>query len=118
MSPLRRHRWFIAAAGITLAFAGVCLVSPRSAGLNVFSDLYGLILMLIALGVSLANARTQPGKQRSFWFLMAAGFVLWASNQAAWAVLEGLQHRAVPDPFLFDIVLFFHVVPIFAAVAW
>lgn len=118
MGPLRRHRWFIAAAGITLAFAAVCLTAHKTVSLNVFSDVYGLILMLIALGAALAKARTQPGKQRSFWFLMAAGIVLWASNQAAWTVLEGLQHRQVPDPFLFDIVLFFHTVPIFAAVAW
>lgn len=118
MSPLRRHRWFVAAAGITLAFAGVCLASRKGASLNVFSDVYGLILMLIALGAALANARTQPGKPRNFWLLMAAGILLWASNQAAWTVLEGPLHRQVPDPFLFDIVLFFHAVPMFAAVAW
>ena len=118
MTPLRRHRWFIAAAGITLAFVVVCLASHKGASLNVFSDIYGLILMLIALGAALANARTQPGKQRSFWLLMAAGILLWASNQAAWTVLEGLLHREIPDPFFFDIVLFFHAVPMFAAVAW
>src|SRR5579862_846034 len=118
MSPLRRHRWFVRAAGITLAFAAVCLASHKGATLNVFSDVYGLLLMLIALGVALANAWTQPGKQRSFWLLMAAGVLLWAGNQAAWTVVEGLLHRQIPDPFLFDIVLFFHAVPIFAAVAW
>ena len=118
MSPLRRHRWFIAAAGITLAFAVVCLASHKGASLNVFSDIYGLILMLIALAAALANARSQSGKQRSFWLLMAAGFLLWVSNQAAWSVVEGLQHRQIPDPFLFDILLFFHSVPMFAAVAW
>jgi signal transduction histidine kinase len=118
MSPLRRHRWFIAAAGITLAFACVCLASPKGPGLAALADISGLVLMLIALGVALANARTQPGKQRTFWLLMAAGFLLWASNQAAWTVQESLLHRAIPDPFLFDIVLFFHAVPMFAAVAW
>ena len=118
MSPLRRHRWFIAAAGITLAFAGVCLASHKGLGLTAFADAYGLLVMLIALGVALANVRTQPGKQRSFWILMSAGFLLWACNQAAWTAVEGLQHRTIPDPFLFDIVLFFHAVPMFAAVAW
>lgn len=118
MSPLRHHRWFLAAAGITLAFAAVCLASHKGASLNVFSDVYGLILMLIALGVSVTNAWTQPGKQRSFWLLMAAGMLLWSSNQTAWTVLEGVLHRQIPDPFLFDIILFFHAVPMFAAVAW
>jgi signal transduction histidine kinase len=118
MTPLRRHRWFIAAAGITLAFAGVSMASRKGPSLTAFADGYGLLLMLIALGVTLANARTQPGKQRSFWLLIAAGFLLWASNQVAWTVWESLLHRAIPDPFLFDIVLFFHAVPMFAAVAW
>ena len=118
MSPLGRHRWFIAAAGITLAFACVCLASHKGPGLTAFADVYGLVLMLIALGVTLTNARTQPGKQRTFWLLMAAGFLLWGSNQAAWTIQESLLHRPIPDPFLFDIVLFFHAVPMFAAVAW
>src|ERR1700757_35214 len=118
MSPLRRHRWFIAAAGITLAFACVCLASHKGPGLTAFADVYGLILMLIALGVALANVWTQPGKPRSFWLLMATGILLWTSNQTAWTVLEGLLHRQIPDPFLFDIILFFHAVPMFAAVAW
>jgi signal transduction histidine kinase len=118
MSPLWRHRWFVRAAGITLAFAAVCLASHKGATLNVFSDVYGLILMLIALGAALANVWTQPGKPRSFWLLMATGILLWTSNQTAWTVLEGLLHRQIPDPFLFDIILFFHAVPMFAAVAW
>jgi len=118
MTRLRRHRWFIAAAGITLAFACVCLASPKGPGLTAFADVYGLLLMLIALGVTLANASAQPGKQRSFWLLMAAGFLLWASNQTAWTIWESVLHREIPDPFLFDIVLFFHAVPMFAAVAW
>ncbi len=118
MSPLRRHRWFIAAAGITLAFACVCLASPKGLGLTAFANVYGLLLMLIALGVTLGNAYAQPGQQRSFWLLMAAGFLLWTSNQFAWTIWESVLRREIPDPFLFDIVLFFHAVPMFAAVAW
>jgi signal transduction histidine kinase len=118
MSLLGRHRWFIAAAGISLAFACVCLASHESPGLTAFADVYGLLLMLMALGVTLANARTQPGKQRTFWLLMAAGLLLWIGNQVGWTIWETLLHRSIPDPFLFDIVLFFHAVPMFAAVAW
>src|SRR5271166_841475 len=118
MSPLRRHRWFVAAAAITVAFAGVSLTAHKSAGLTAFADVVGLLLMLAAAGAALANALTRPGKQRSFWALTSLGLFLWASNQAAWCVLEILFHRPIPDLFLFDIVLFFHAVPIFAAVAW
>ena len=118
MSLLRLHRWFVAAAGITLAFAVVSLTAHKSPGLTAFADLAGLALMLTTAVITLANAFRRPRQERSFWFLMALGFSLWASNWFAWTILEVVQHRDVPDPFVFDIVLFFHVVPMFAAVAW
>jgi len=118
MSLLQRHHWFVAAAGITLAFAVVSLVAHPSAGLTAFADITGLVLMLAAGGIMLANALSRPVQERSFWSLMTLGFALWASNQAAWTYIEVVQHRPIPDPFLFDIILFFHTVPMIAAVAW
>ncbi len=118
MSLFQRHRWFAAAAGITLAFASVSVIAHRSAGLIAFADLVGLALMLVAAGITLANALTRPGQERSFWALMTLGFLLWACNQAAWTYCEIVQHRQIPDPFFFDIILFFHAVPMIAAVVW
>ncbi|HYM78181.1 MAG TPA: HAMP domain-containing sensor histidine kinase [Candidatus Dormibacteraeota bacterium] len=118
MSLFQRHRWFVAAAGITLAFTGVSLTAHKSAGLTAFADLAGLVLMLAALAITLANIATRPHKERSFWVLMALGFVLWSINQIAWTVQEALFKLEVPDPFVFDIVLFFHAVPMIAAIAW
>lgn len=120
MSPFGRHRWFIAAAGITLAFAVVCLANhgPHP-WLTAFADVYGLILMLVGFAVCLWNALiTRPRQERSFWGLMALGFTLWIGNQMAWTVREAVMHQEIPDPFVFDIVLFFHTVPMIAAVAW
>ncbi len=118
MSPFRRYRWFAVAAAITLAFAAVSLLAHKSAGLTAFADLAGLTLMLAAIGVTTANALSRPSQERSFWALMALGFSLWACNQTAWAYLEMVLRREIPDPFLFDIILFFHAVPMIAAVAW
>lgn len=119
MGLIRRHRWFFAAAGITLAFAAVCLSAQRpSPALTAFSDLAGLAVMLIALAVCVANALSRPRQERSFWALMVLAFLLWISNQFAWTVLEVFQHRPIPDPFFFDVVLFFHTVPMIAAIAW
>ena len=119
MGFVRRHRWFFAAAGITLAFAAVCLTAHRpSPPLTAFADLAGLVLMLVALGVCAANALSRPRQERSFWALMVFAFLLWTTNQSAWSVLEIVFHRSIPDPFLFDIILFFHTVPMIAAVAW
>ena len=49
---------------------------------------------------------------------MVLAFLLWTSNQFAWTVLEVFRHRPIPDPFFFDVVLFFHAVPMIAAIAW
>lgn len=118
MSLFQRHRWFVAAAGITLAFAAVSFASHKSAGLAIFADLLGLVGMLLAAAISLRSAFTRPGSERSFWMLMSLGFVLWAINQGAWALWENVLHRKIPDPFFFDIILFFHTLPMVAAVAW
>jgi len=115
---LRRHGWFVAAAGTTLAFAAVSLTPHRRVALATFSDVLGLVLMMAALAAALANALARPRQERSFWGLMALGFTLWAANQVAWTYYEGVRLQDVPDPFFFDIVLFFHMVPMIAAVAW
>ena len=118
MSPFHRHRWFAAAAGITLAFAGVCLVGHRSAGLSAFSDIASMGVMLAATGGSLANVLTRPRQERSFWTLLTLGFSLWSANLGAWVYQEIVRHQEVPDPYFFDIILFFHLLPMIAAVAW
>jgi len=119
MGLVRRHRWFFAAAGITLAFAAVCFTARGpSPALTAFADLIGLALMLVALWVCSANALARPRKERSFWALTVFAFLLWTINQFAWSIWEIILHRPIPDPFLFDIILFFHTVPMIAAVAW
>ena len=118
MGLIRRYRWFVVAAGVTLAFAVVSLLSHPSPRLNATADIVGLGLMLAALGVTTANAWTQPGQQRSFWIMLSLAFALWTTNQAAWTIREVILHLTIPDPFFFDIILFFHTVPIIAAIAW
>src|ERR1700759_3104172 len=118
MGLVRRHRWFVAAAGVSLAFAVVSLLSQPGLGLTAFADIAGLVLMLAALGVAIANAWSQPGQQRSFWIMLAFAFSLWTSNQAAWTIREVILRLPIPDPFFFDIILFFHTAPIIAAIAW
>jgi len=118
MSPFQPHRWFVAAVGVTLAFAAVCLLGHRSLALTAFADLAGLVLMLVAVGIALYSVLTRPAQERSFWLLMTLGFSLWTSNQAAWSYVEVALRRPIPDPFLFDIILFFHALPMIAAVAW
>jgi signal transduction histidine kinase len=118
MSVLRKHGWFAAAAGITLAYAGVALTVPSSPRLTAFGDIFVLVIMLVAGMILLANALTCPRAERTFWALFAFGFGLWAANQAAWVYREMVLRLPVPDPYFADVILFFHLVPMIAAVAW
>ncbi len=118
MSPFQRHRWFVAAAGITLALAVVSLTAHKSHALTAFADVGVLVLMLGAAGVTLVNAWSRPGQERSFWLLMTLGLSLWACNELAWCYSEIVEHKAIPDPYFFDIVLFFHLVPMIASAMW
>jgi len=118
MSLFQRHRWFLAAAGITLAYVAVSLLAHKGSGLTAFADLAGMALLLCGTAVSLANSFRRPPQERSFWTLMALGFLLWACNQASWVYYELILKHEAPDPDFFDVVLFFHVVPMIAAAAW
>src|SRR5712671_4689519 len=118
MNLLGRYRWFVAAGGITSAFAGISLTAQRSPGLTSFADVFGLVIMVVAAGAALANVIARPAMERWFWALMAFGLSLWGFNQAAWAYREAILHLNVPDPYFPDIVLFFHLVPMIAAVVW
>lgn len=118
MSLLRRHRWFLAAAGIILAFAAVSLIAHPSDGLTAFADYADLTLLVLAATITLANTFSRPRQERSFWALMALGLSLWSSNLVAWTYQEIVLRRQPPDPFFFDVILFFHLVPMIAAVAW
>jgi len=118
MPLLQRHRWFVAAVGATLAFAVVSLTARQSPALTVFGYLALLFLLFSATAAALANALRTHSQERTFWVLMALGLSLWTSNDIAWAFFDLVLHRPIPDPYAFDIVLFFHVVPMIAAVAW
>src|SRR5580704_6852305 len=116
MSLFKRHRWFVLAGGMTLAFAGVSLTVPRGVALTAIFDVGYLLLTLATGGVMLANAWSAQGANRRFWALMGSGCILWACNQAAWVYCEVLRHTTFPDPSIMDVFLFLHLVPMIAAV--
>jgi signal transduction histidine kinase len=118
MSLLRLHRWYVAAAGITLAFAAVSLTAHRGPALTAFGDIAVLLLIFAGGAVLLAKSFAATRLERRFWALMALGFFLWAFNIAAWTYREVILHTAIPVPFFADIVEFFHLLPIMAATGW
>lgn len=116
MSLRKRHRWFVFAGGMTLAFTVVSLTVPRGPALTAIFDVAYLLLTLATGGVMLANAWSAQGANRRFWALMGSGCILWSCNQAAWVYCEVLRHINFPDPSIMDVFLFLHLVPMIAAV--
>jgi hypothetical protein len=116
MSLFRRYRWFVFAGGITLAFAVVSVAVPRGPVLTAISNIGYLLLILVVCVAMLANAWSARGANRHFWALMGSGCILWASHQAGWVYCEVVRQTTVPDPWLMDVFLFLHLIPMIAAV--
>ena len=110
-------RWVLVASVAFLLHATLSFTLPEGYKLNVCSDILQTLFLLAIAVLAVRNAYQAEGPARAFWGLMGAGLVAWAGAQCMWAYIEVVHHRPVPDPFAGDIVLFFHVVPMMAALA-
>jgi diguanylate cyclase (GGDEF)-like protein len=93
----------------------VSLLAPRSIQLTAFGDLMQSALLLCATLSILSNVRTNCKKAQLFWALMAAGCGMWFCAQVLWTYFEVFLRQDAPNPFVGDVVLFLHVVPMMAA---
>jgi len=103
------------ALALALAQTVTALLAPRSYALTVFGDLVQTALLLIGTGAMYHNSRRTHGRWSFFWGLMASGFGLWAASQLWWTYCEVLARQEVPNPFLGDVVVFIHLVPMMGA---
>jgi diguanylate cyclase (GGDEF)-like protein len=95
----------------------VSLLVPRSFGLTAFGDLTQCVLLLCGTLSILANIVTRQKKAQLFWILMASGCGMWLGAQVLWTYFEVFLRQETPNPFVGDVVLFLHVVPMMAALA-
>jgi diguanylate cyclase (GGDEF)-like protein len=93
----------------------VSLLAPRSIGLTAFGDLMQCALLFCATLFILSNIRTSYKKAQLFWALMGFGCGMWLCAQVLWTYFEVFLRQEVPNPFIGDVVLFLHVVPMMAA---
>jgi len=103
------------AVGLALAQTAAALAAPRSYALTVFGDLVQTSLLVIGMVAMYRNAIRSRGRIRFFWGLMTAGFALWTASQLGWTYYEVLARQEVPNPFLGDVVVFIHLVPMMGA---
>ncbi len=85
--------------------------------LTAFGDLTQCILILGALLSVFPLAFRADGRTRLFCWLMSLGFIMWFSAQVLWTYFEVFRRQEVPNPFVGDIILFLHIVPMMAALA-
>jgi signal transduction histidine kinase len=117
---LRDKFWIVLLAALMIAQATASLVIPRGEALTIVSDWIQAILVLMATGAFLPNTFSvhSPNRRtRAFWILMFSGMFFWLCYQGMWNYFEVFKHQEVPNPFLGDIVLFLHLVPMMAGLA-
>jgi diguanylate cyclase (GGDEF)-like protein len=95
----------------------VSLLVPRGFGLTAFGDILQCFLLLCGTVAVLVNVRTASRKVGVFWSLMGVGLGMWLCAQVLWTYFEVFLRQEAPNPFVGDVILFLHVVPIMAAVA-
>jgi diguanylate cyclase (GGDEF)-like protein len=93
----------------------VSLLVPRGIGLTAFGDLTQCALLLCATLAMLLNLKASYKKAQLFWALMGFGCGMWLSAQILWTYFEVFLREDTPNPFVGDVVLFLHIVPMMAA---
>jgi diguanylate cyclase (GGDEF)-like protein/PAS domain S-box-containing protein len=117
-SSIRRAgAWVVAASVLVLAQLALALFMRPSFPLTAFGDLAQCVLLLGALLSVCPIALDADRRTRLFCWLMSLGFVMWLSAQVLWTYFEVFRRQEVPNPFVGDIILFLHIVPMMAALA-
>lgn len=116
----RNHVWGVSVLALVFAQIAASVVMQRGTPLTIASDLIQGTLLLVATAAFLPKTTNRfcPTLHiRLFWILMSAGMALWLIYQGMWNYFEVLKGVDVPNPFLGDVVLFLHLVPMIAALA-
>ena len=95
----------------------VSLLVPRGFALTACGDILQNIILLCATVAVLSNVRKGSPKARLFWALLGSGLAMWLASQLMWTYMEVFSRHEVPNPFVGDVILFLHIVPMMAAVA-
>jgi len=91
---------------------------PRCRALTAVGDASQCFLISVALLYLVTIAiRETDRRARLFWGLLSLGFGLWLVVQVLWTFFEVWLGKEVPNPFVGDIALFLHLVPMMAALA-
>ena len=111
------RRWTVGLCALVCVHVIVSLAAPRGFGLTAFGDILQNVVLLCATVAFVLNIRTASPKARLFWALMGLGLGMWLVSQVMWTYIEVYLRHEAPNPFVGDVILFLHIVPMMAAVA-
>lgn len=99
------------------AYTVVAIVVSKGPGLTTFGDIAQCLAALFACAGLFSNSFTSDRRMRAFWALLGLGTFSWFCGQVLWTYFEVALHKEAPNPFVGDIILFLHPVPMIAALA-
>jgi diguanylate cyclase (GGDEF)-like protein len=111
------RKWALGIGALVGVHVVVSVFVPRSFALTAFGDILQNLVLFAAALACLANVRTSSPKPRLFWALIGLGLSMWLVSQVMWTYIEVYLRHEAPNPFVGDVILFLHIVPMTAAVA-
>jgi diguanylate cyclase (GGDEF)-like protein len=102
---------------VVCAHVLLSLLARRGFALTAVGDILQNTVLLGATIAFLSNIKSSPPKARLFWALMGSGLAMWLGSQVMWTYFEIFLRQEAPNPFVGDVILFLHIVPMMAAVA-
>ena len=112
-----REKCGILAAGLVSLEAVLAFTVPHSYRLTALGDLTQCLILLFVLLAMLGNVGAAEARPRLFWALMTLGCGIWLCVQILWTYVEVFLRTDVPNPFVGDVALFLHLVPMMGALA-
>ena len=112
-----RLSWRTALVGIVVIKTILSLAVKPGSFLLSYSGISYFLLLLLATSFAIRNAILKTLGSRRFWVFLAIASGLWGLDQWLYLYYELGLRVAVPDNSIADTLLFFHIVPLMAAVA-
>ena len=111
--------WALTAGWVLLvgSYSIAALTVPSGRGLTAFGDIVQCLAAIFACGGLILNWRTAEKRTRVFWVLLSLGCFAWLVGQSIWTYFEVVLRQNAPNPFIGDVILFLHPVPMIGALA-
>jgi hypothetical protein len=111
--------WALTAGWVLLvgSYSIAALTVPNGRGLTAFGDIVQCAAAMFACGGLILNWGAAEKRTRVFWILLSLGCFAWLAGQCIWTYFEVDLRQSVPNPFIGDVILFLHPVPMIGALA-